>query len=80
MEIILSKNNVPSRLTDERWVHISEEHCELAGMRLEVLDPVANPLRIVAGGVEKLFALQEISPGKFLEIYGNRNPSDKGRK
>ena len=68
LEIVLSRNNVPIRLTDERWVHITEEHCELAGMRLEVLDTVANPLRILVGGAEELLALREISPGKYLVV------------
>ena len=27
--IVTSKNGVPIRLTDERWAHITEEHCEL---------------------------------------------------
>ncbi len=67
-ETVLSRNNVPIRLTDERWVHITEEHCELAGMRLEVLDTVANPSRILVGGTEELLALREISPGKYLVV------------
>ena len=67
-EIVLLRNNVPIRLTDERWVHITEEHCELAGMRLEVLDTVANPLRILVGGAEELLALREISLGKYLVV------------
>ena len=50
LETVLSKNGVPIRLTDERWVHITEEHCELAGLRLEVLETVANPSRVLAGG------------------------------
>jgi len=67
-ETVLSRNNVPIRLTDERWVHITEEHCELAGMRLEVLDTVANPSRILTGGAEELLALREISAGKYLVV------------
>jgi len=47
IEKVLSKNEVPIRLTDERWTHIVEEHCELAGMRLEVLETIVNPSRIL---------------------------------
>ena len=47
---VQSKNSVTIRLTDERWTHISEEHCELAGLRLEVLETVENPDRVLAGG------------------------------
>jgi hypothetical protein len=38
IETVLSKNVVPIRLTDERWAHITEEHCELAGQRVEILE------------------------------------------
>jgi hypothetical protein len=63
---VLSKNSVNIRLTDERWAHISEEHNELAGMRLEVLETVANPRRILGGSAGEKLAIQEIEPSKFL--------------
>jgi hypothetical protein len=65
---VISKNGVPIRLTDERWAHITEEHCELAGMRLEVLETIAHPMRIVAGGAGELLAIREQEPGKFLVV------------
>jgi hypothetical protein len=68
IEIVLSKNEVPIRLTDERWAHIVEEHCELAGMRLEVLETVANPSRILGGGAGEFLAVQEIHAGKKLVV------------
>lgn len=37
---VISKNGIVIRLTDERWAHITEEHCELAGLRSDVLDTV----------------------------------------
>lgn len=40
IEKVLSKNGILIRLTNERWAHIAEEHCELEGMRLEVLETV----------------------------------------
>ena len=61
IEKVLSKNNVPIRLTDERWTHSVEEHCELAGMRLEVVETVSCPLRILAGGAGELLAVREVS-------------------
>lgn len=68
IEKVLSKNDVPIRLTDERWTHIVEEHCELAGMRLEILEAVANPLRILAGGAGELLAVRETIRGKHLVV------------
>ena len=49
-DIAISRNGVRIRLTDERWSHIIEEHCELADLRLEVLEAITNPVRIVEGG------------------------------
>ena len=68
IEKVLSKNNVSIRLTDERWTHIVEEHCELAGMRLEIMETVSCPLRILAGGAGELLAVREVSPGKSLVV------------
>jgi len=67
-ESIPSTNGVPIRLTDERWAHITEEHCELAGMRLEVLETVSNPSRILASGDGELLAVREISANKHLVV------------
>ena len=68
LEGILSKNGVPIRLTDERWAHITEEHCELAGLRLEVLETIVDPSRILAGCEGELLAVREISIGKHVVV------------
>jgi hypothetical protein len=68
VEKVLSKNEVPIRLTDERWTHIVEEHCELAGLRLEVLETVANPSRIIEGMQGELLAVQKIHMDKHLVV------------
>ena len=67
-ETVLSKNKVPVRLTAERWAHITDEHCELAGMRLEVMETVAEPERIFAGNRNELLAVREIEQGKYLVV------------
>jgi hypothetical protein len=48
IETVFTKNAVPVRLTDERWAHITEEHCELAGQRVEVLGCLEDPDRMMA--------------------------------
>ena len=65
---VLSRHGVPIRLTAERWAHIIEEHCELAGLRLEVLDTVANATRILEGGEGERLAVRELEPGKALVV------------
>jgi len=68
IETVFSKNCVPIRLTDERWAHITEEHCEVAGQRLGVLEVVENPARILAGNEGELMAVKEISVGVHLVV------------
>lgn len=63
-----SRNGVTIRLTHERWAHIVEEHAELAGLRLEVLETVASPDRVLAGGQGELLAAREMEPGKWLVV------------
>ena len=73
---VFSKNRVSIRLTDERWSHITEEHCELAGMRLEVLETVADPSRILAGNEGELLAVREVSSGKYLVVVYREQEGD----
>ena len=65
-ETVQSKNDVPIRLPDDRWLHITEEHSELAGLRLDVLEAIAQPERIVAGNAGELLALRPQPDGKLL--------------
>jgi hypothetical protein len=68
MDVILSKNAVPVRLPDERWAHIIEEHGELADRRQQVLDTLAEPERILEGGVGELLAVREVEVGKAMVV------------
>lgn len=68
IEKVQSKNGIPIRLTDARWTHIVEEHCELAGMRLEVLETIAEPYRILSGGAGELLDAREIVAGRELVV------------
>ena len=71
-----SKNGVLIRLTDERWAHITEEHSELAGLRLEVIETIENPSRILMGGKDELLAVRELSGGKHLVVVYRELQSD----
>ncbi len=55
-------------MTDERWSHISEEHGELVGLEAEVLDAIANPVRILEGGEGELLAVRELTLGKYVVV------------
>jgi hypothetical protein len=66
MEIVSSKNNVPIRLTEERWIHITEQHSEMAGYYFEVLDTIQEPEAIYQGRFGEMLAVSEIERGKYL--------------
>ena len=63
---VVSKNGVLIRLPEERWVHIVENHDDLAGYMDDVLDAVENPDFIIKGYKDALIALKKVKPGKFL--------------
>jgi hypothetical protein len=56
--VVTSKSGAVIRLTDERWAHITEEHCELAGYRDEVLEAVVAPEHVFEGGSGELLAVR----------------------
>jgi hypothetical protein len=68
MEIVRSKNHVFIRLTEERWVHITEEHSEMAGYYFEVLETVQEPEAIYKGKADEVIAVREIEQGKYLVV------------
>jgi len=73
MGIIFSKNGVPIRLTDESWLHITEEHSELAGYYFEVLETLQEPEAIYEGKMEELLAVKEIEPEKYMVVVYKEN-------
>lgn len=76
-EVAVSKNGISIRLTEERWLHIVDEHAELLELRAEVLRTVAEPERIVAGSAGELMALRTRLDQKVLvAIY--REVADDG--
>ncbi len=74
--VVISVNQVPIRLTDERWEHIIEEHGELAGMEIEVLETIANPGRVLAGNASELLAIREVDMGKWLVVVYRETNAD----
>jgi len=77
MDIVKSKNNVPIRLTAERWLHITDEHSEMAGYYFDVLNTIQNPEVIYAGKSGELIAVKEIEIGKYIiVVYKELNEND----
>lgn len=81
MIIIKSKNNVPVRLTIERWEHIIRRHPEMAEQKEQVLETVNNPDIIQQGDFGELMAIRfyERTPltSKYLvAIYKESSATD----
>ena len=72
-----SRNAVPIRMTEERWVHIVENHDDLASYYDEVLGCIEEPDLIIEGYNEALIALKKVKNGKYLAvIYKETNKTD----
>jgi len=69
VEIAISVNGVPIRLTDERWFHIVENHDELAGMVFEILATVGEPDFVVKGWQDELLAVRKINSKYLVAAY-----------
>ncbi|MEK6577094.1 MAG: PBECR2 nuclease fold domain-containing protein [Nitrospirota bacterium] len=78
MEVVQSKNGIPIRLTEERWLHVTEEHSEMAGYYFEVLETVQDPAAIYEGKAGELFATKEIEPGKYMVVVYKEESKEDG--
>ena len=77
--ITYSVNDVPIRLTDERWTHIVENHDDIAGYYFDVLETVTNPTWVLQGDEDELWAVKLISKRKaMLVIYKESKEQDDG--
>ena len=67
-KIVLSVNKVPIRLTEERWLHITEEHSEMAGYYYDAIETISSPHAIFAGKSGECIATKTLSEGKSLVV------------
>jgi hypothetical protein len=58
MLAVYSRNGVPVRLTEERWLHIIERHPEMAGQREKVLGALSDPDMVQKGDFGELLAVR----------------------
>lgn len=56
-DIAFSKNNVPIRLNDERWYHITTGHPEMADYYYDILETIENPVIIYKGNFDEKIAV-----------------------
>jgi hypothetical protein len=65
---VLSIDGVPIRLTEERWLHIVENHDDLAGYYNEVLETIANPELVLPGYGSSLIAVRSYGRRRHLLV------------
>ncbi len=63
-----SRNGIPIRLPDERWIHLTEGHSEMAGYYSEVLEAVEDPEAIYEGSSGELLAIKKMQSGKYIVV------------
>lgn len=76
MQVTNSINGVPIRLTDERWVHIVENHDDLAGKLELVLETIVDPDLLLAGTAGELLAVRYATPHAIIAVYREISASD----
>lgn len=79
MDVAISKNKVPIRLTQERWHHISTGHPEISDYYYEILETIENSLFIYEGTRNEYIAVSGKQPQteKFIVvIYKETEPED----
>lgn len=77
MKHVRSKNGVPIRIPEERWIHITEEHSEMAGYYFEILETIENPEEIYRGKTGELLAVKQLETGKYMVVvYKEINHKD----
>ena len=69
MIITYSKNNVPIRITKERWGHITRRHPELKNQREKVVETISNPDFIQDGDLGELIAGHFFSGTPLTQKY-----------
>jgi hypothetical protein len=81
MEIAVSRNGIPIRISDERWTHVVEAHDYMAGHLELVIETIEDPDDLVAGSKGELIALRHyeatvLSEKDVVGVY--REFSDDG--
>jgi hypothetical protein len=68
MDVAISVEGVPIRLTHERWFHIVENHDDLAGYYDDVLETIENPDLVLRGYRSSLIAVRGYGRKRYLMV------------
>ena len=69
MDMAISVNRVPIRLTDERWHHIIDGHVDLFNYRDDILHVIEEPEAIYRGRRGSLIAVRNYGKRGVLAVF-----------
>lgn len=75
---VTSKNGIDIRLTAERWVHIVENHDDMAGRYEDVLTALETPDYVIKGYEDALIALRHTTEEKFIAVVYKETGGNDG--
>jgi hypothetical protein len=78
MDIAVSVNGVPIRLTEERWTHIVNNHDELAGYYDDCLRVIEEPDLVLAGRQGSLKAVKGYGRNRYLVVLYREASAEDG--
>jgi len=78
MDVVLSVEGVPIRLTPERWFHIVENHDDIAGHYDDVLETVENPDIVLRGYRGSLIAARGYGRRRYLAVVYRQVSAEDG--
>ena len=78
MDIALSVEGIPIRLTRERWFHIVENHNDLAGYYDDALETVENPDLVLRGYRGSLIAVRGYGHKQYLQVVYRQLSTNDG--
>jgi hypothetical protein len=78
MDVALSVEGVPIRLTTERWFHIVENHDDMAGYYDDVLEIIENPDLVLRGYGGSLIAIRGYGRGRYLAVIYRQVSAEEG--
>ena len=78
MEITYSVNNVPIRLTEERWEHIVSNKPYMETYYERVLDAIEKPTFVLRGYGGSLVAILNVGQQRYLHVVYKEVGRDDG--
>lgn len=78
MDIAVSVNGVPIRLTEERWMHIVNNHDEMAGYYDDCLNVIEEPDLVLAGRQGSLKAVKGYGRNRYLVVLYREVSAEDG--